>query len=81
MDYLIHSTVCKHIHLVNIHQSPSTEHHFELQEALLLPSSGDSLSHDAHSDDLEVQESNEINGSIIVDMPTVDTFSVDYLSS
>jgi len=67
MDYLIHSSVCKHIHLVNIHQSPSTEHHFELQEALLLPSSGeenkvpidgsDSLSHDAHSDaDLEVQE-------------------------
>ena len=41
MEYLTHLTVSKRIHLVNIHQSPSDEHHFEHQEALLLSSSGE----------------------------------------
>jgi len=78
MDYLIHSTVCKHIHLVNIHQSPSNECHFEHQEALGSGEENQVLQ--GCDEECLLQESDEINSSITVNMPMVDTLSVDTLS-
>jgi len=92
MDYLIHSTVCKHIHLVNTYQPSDINSHFEHEQSSVLSSNSEedalskenneSLLSGASGNDCEeppLQE--ESTSSIIADMPKVDTCSVNYFSS